>query len=81
MKKKTESIFESSKGNKTLIGAIDPDVLAFTVGQDPVLDLRLVEWDCLGSAAHVTMLSRMDVKPVLFTKADRDAVVKFIDAI
>ena len=73
--KKTESIFESKKGNKTLIGAIDADVLAFTVGKDPVLDLRLVEWDCLGSAAHVTMLSRISVKPVLFTKAERDAVV------
>ena len=73
--KKTESIFESKKGNKTLIGAIDADVLAFTVGKDPVLDLRLVEWDCLGSAAHVTMLSRIPVKPVLFTKDERDAVV------
>ena len=27
--KKTESIFESKKGNKTLIGAIDADALAF----------------------------------------------------
>ena len=73
--KKKESIFESEKGSKTLIGAIDADVLAFTVGKDPVLDLRLVEWDCLGSAAHVTMLSRIPVKPVLFTKDERDAVV------
>ncbi len=72
---KNGSIFESKKGSKTLIGAIDADVLSFTVGKDPVLDLRLVEWDCLGSAAHVTMLSRIPVKPVLFTKADRDAVV------
>ena len=73
--KKTESIFESKKGNKTLIGAIDADVLSFTVGKDPVLDLRLVEWDCLGSAAHVTMLSRIPIKPVLFTKPERDAIV------
>ena len=73
--KKAESIFESKKGNKTLIGAIDADVLSFTVGKDPVLDLRLVEWDCLGSAAHVSMLSRIPVKPVLFTKPERDAVV------
>ena len=75
MKNKTESIFESKKGNKTLIGAIDADVLAFTVGKDPVLDLRLVEWDCIGSAAHVTMLSRMRGGPALFTKEERDAVV------
>ena len=48
-----------AKNAKTVVGAIDPDVLAFTVGQDPVLDLRLAEWDCYGTAAHVTMLSRM----------------------
>ncbi len=75
MKRKSESIFESSKGSKTLIGAIDPDVLSFTVGKDPVLDLRLVEWDCIGSAAHVTMLSRMRHGPVLFSGDERDAVV------
>jgi argininosuccinate lyase len=59
----------------TVVGQIDPDVLAFTVGKDPVLDLELAEWDCLGSAAHVTMLSRMPVTPVLFSAADRNRVV------
>ena len=39
---------------KTVVGRIDADVLAFTVGKDPVLDLDLVAWDCYGSAAHVT---------------------------
>ena len=60
----------------TVVGAIDPDVLTFTVGKDPVLDLDLVEWDCLGSAAHATMLSRIPVRPILFTEADRVAVVR-----
>ena len=60
---------------KTVVGNIDPDVLTFTVGKDPVLDLDLVEWDCLGSAAHVTMLSKMPYKPCLFSAAERDAVV------
>ena len=41
-----------AKNARTVVGAIDPDVLAFTVGQDPVLDLRLAEWDCYGTAAH-----------------------------
>lgn len=70
-----------AKDSKTIVGAIDRDVLKFTVGQDPVLDLRLVEWDCLGSAAHVTMLSKMKVTPVLFTREDRDAVVRELGAI
>ena len=69
------------KNTETVVGKIDPDVLAFTAGKDPVLDLNLVEWDCIGSAAHVTMLSRMNVKPVIFTKKDRDAVVRELGAI
>ena len=38
---------------------IDADILAYTVGDDPVLDLALAKWDCMGTAAHVTMLSEM----------------------
>jgi len=60
---------------KTLVGKIHPDVLSFTVGQDPVLDLELAEWDCLGTAAHVTMLSRMKVKPVVLSPADARRVI------
>ena len=60
---------------KTIVGTIDADVLEFTVGRDPVLDLVLAEADCIGSAAHVTMLSRMPVKPRLFSRAARDRVV------
>lgn len=61
--------------SRTVVGEIDSDILAFTVGEDPVLDLELAEWDCLGSAAHVTMLSRIPVKPTLFTTEERNAVV------
>ncbi|MEI8242220.1 MAG: argininosuccinate lyase [bacterium] len=50
----------------TLVGKIHPDVLAFTVGQDPVLDLELAEWDCLGTAAHVATLARLRLaRPVI----------------
>ncbi len=66
---------------KTLVGAIHPDVLAFTVGRDPELDLDLVDWDCLGSAAHVTMLSRMNLAPRLFSDSDREAVIAELVAI
>jgi argininosuccinate lyase len=38
---------------------VDSDILKYTVGDDPVLDLALVKWDCMGTAAHVTMLSEM----------------------
>ena len=60
----------------TTVGKINPDVLAFTEGKDPVLDLALAEVDCLGTAAHVTMLSRMDFKPTLFTEEQRVAVLR-----
>ena len=26
--------------------AVDPDILAYTVGDDPVLDMDLAVWDC-----------------------------------
>jgi len=56
------------KTEKTITGEVDPDVLAYTVGDDPVLDRSLVLWDCLGTAAHVTMLSEMPVDPPVVTK-------------
>ena len=44
---------------RTITGNVDPDVLEYTVGDDPTLDRELVVWDAAGTAAHVTMLSRM----------------------
>ena len=61
---------------KTTVGAIHDDVLAYTAGKDVVLDLALVEADCLGSAAHATMLSKMPVKPALFSKSDVKAIIE-----
>ena len=55
---------------RTTVGAVDPDVLAYTAGRDVVLDHALVEHDCMGTAAHVIMLSRMPVKPALIGKAE-----------
>jgi len=60
---------------QTTVGAVDPDVLAYTAGRDRVLDLELVEADCMGSAAHVTMLSRMPGKGVGITPEDAERVV------
>ena len=56
---------------------IDADVLAYTVGEDPVLDLALAKWDCMGTAAHVTMLSEMKgLKRTIVTKSEASKVRK-----
>ena len=56
---------------------VDSDVLAYTVGEDPVLDLALAKWDCMGTAAHVTMLSEMKgLKRPVVTKAEAAKVRK-----
>ena len=60
---------------KTTVGEVDADVLAYTAGQDRVLDLALAEADCLGTAAHVTMLSRVRVRPPLLTPKDAQRVI------
>ena len=50
---------------------VDSDILAYTVGEDTVLDLALAKWDCMGTAAHVTMLSEMKgLKSPVVTKAE-----------
>jgi argininosuccinate lyase len=59
---------------KTIVGRIHPAVLAFTVGKDPVLDLALLEADCLGTAAHVAMLAKLPLRPRLFPPAQRRQV-------
>lgn len=60
---------------KTTVGEVDAEVLAYTAGQDRVLDLALVEADCMGTAAHVTMLSRVPVRPPLLTPKDAQQVI------
>ncbi len=59
----------------TTVGVVDSNVLAYTAGQDRVLDMALVEADCFGTAAHVTMLSRVPVKPALMKTKDVKLVI------
>jgi len=66
---------------KTTVGKIDAGVLAFTAGEDVKLDVELVEADCLGTAAHVTMLSRMRVKPPVISKSDCRKIIAELAAI
>ena len=59
----------------TTVGVVDSNVLAYTAGQDRVLDMALVEADCFGTAAHITMLSRVPVKPALMKAKDVKLVI------
>ncbi len=59
---------KTEETKKTITGAVDPDVLVYTVGDDPILDLDLAVWDCMGTAAHVTMLSKMSITPPVVTE-------------
>ena len=61
---------------KTTVGTIDNEVLAFTAGRDVELDHALIEVDCIGTAAHVTMLSKMPVEPKLITDEERGQVIE-----
>ena len=65
----------AKKAQKTTVGSVAPSVLAFTAGRDVELDQALIEADILGTAAHVTMLSAMKIKPSLITVADRKRVI------
>ena len=63
---------------RTTVGVIDADVLGYTAGEDRVLDLGLVEADCMGSAAHVRMLSRLrtEAGKTLLSAAEADQVAE-----
>jgi argininosuccinate lyase len=56
-------------------------VLRFTTGSDLLLDLALVNADCIGTAAHVTMLSRMPVRPPVITPRESRAVIRELGSI
>ena len=71
---------QKNKRNTT-VGNIDAEVLAFTAGQDIQLDRELVEADCLGTAAHVTMLSRLPLRKKMFSKADLKKILKELAAL
>ncbi|MFA7256285.1 MAG: argininosuccinate lyase [Kiritimatiellales bacterium] len=67
------------KTQKTTVGTINEEVLAFTAGRDVELDMNLIQADCIGTAAHVTMLSKM--KPAIITAAERKKVIQELNAI
>ncbi len=70
-----------SKEQATLVGKIAPEVLAYTAGADVQLDRVLVEADCIGTAAHVTMLAAMPLKKPLLSAVERDQVIAELVAV
>ncbi len=69
------------KQSRTTVGVIAREVLSYTAGRDVELDDALVEADCLGSAAHAVMLSRMPVQPPLFTADELQIVLAALSEI
>jgi argininosuccinate lyase len=40
---------------------LDKNIHKFTVGNDPVIEKEILEWDILASAAHARMLSEQEL--------------------
>ncbi len=60
---------------RTLVGDIQAGALEYTAGKDAVLDAALVDADCIGTAAHVTMLARLPRPFRRFSPGERRRVV------
>jgi argininosuccinate lyase len=58
-------------------GALDAAVLRLTTDRDPELDLHLVPWDCIGSAAHARMLESIGI----LTEAERAEIERELQQI
>ncbi len=63
---------------KTIVGNIDKKVLSFTIGKDPVLDMVLAEPDCIGSAAHVTMLAGIPGLKLFTAKEKKNVIAELV---
>ena len=66
---------------KTTVGTINSQVLAYTAGRDVELDRSLAAVDCIGTAAHVTMLAEMPIDPPVITGVERDQVIAALNTI
>lgn len=56
---------------------VHPEVLRFTVGNDPMLDTRIVRWDAIASAAHAKMLEKIGV----LSAADLSSLLKGLQSV
>ncbi|MDD2715797.1 MAG: argininosuccinate lyase [Candidatus Wallbacteria bacterium] len=58
---------------------IDPDAMVaeFTAGNDPEIDLEILQFDCQASAAHARMLKSLNI----FDQVELDGIITELDAI
>ena len=70
------SMQATGKQRQTTTGKVAEEILAFTVGRDPDLDLALVEADCIGTAAHAVMLAALPGPRRVLTAAQKDRVIR-----
>ena len=56
---------------------VDRRILDFTVGEDHLLDLRLIKYDCVASQAHARMLQKIGA----LTKKEADSLVRGLSEI
>ena len=69
-----------AKAKKTTVGDVSEAVLTFTAGRDVELDRGLIDADCIGTAAHVVMLSEMSVQPAVISATNRKRVLRALVA-
>ena len=60
---------------KTIVGNIDGKVLSFTVGNDILLDKKLVDFDCISTAAHAYMLMQLPKNNPIITKEEFNSLL------
>ncbi|MBN1781274.1 argininosuccinate lyase [bacterium] len=58
---------------------LNPRIEAFTVGDDPVLDMKLVKYDCRASIAHAKMLEKAGILDPNESKQIESALKKIIE--
>lgn len=56
---------------------LHPDIEAYTVGDDPQLDGRLVQYDCIASIAHARMLKEAGI----LSEAETDQLIQALERI
>ncbi len=60
---------------KTIVGNIDNTVLSFTVGNDVMLDKKLVDFDCISTAAHAHMLMQLPKNNPIISKEEFNSLL------
>jgi len=60
---------------RTLVGNVSPEVLEYTAAEDLRCDQELLEYDCIGTAAHVRSLARIRLPRPVLTPAEEKRII------